>query len=313
MAAFLLKHLLRVVGVLLIVTFATFALMYGNERGIARGILGVNATEEQVSQEVVSLGLDRPLVAQYLSWLEGAVTGDLGRSFFTGEAVTSALSTRVPVTLSLVFFTLILMVVLSVVLGVASALYGGWLDRAVQLVAVGGAAIQPYIVGVVLVFAFAIALRVFPATGYVPPTENLSGWLASITLPMLALLVGSVAGAASQFRSAVHETLQKDFVRTLRARGIKESRIVFRHVLRNASGPGLIVLSLGVIALFGGAVFVEQIFALPGLGQLANNAAQLGDVPMVMGAILVTIVVILAVNFVADLANAALNPKARIR
>jgi peptide/nickel transport system permease protein len=313
MALSLLRNLLRSVGVLLVVTFASFALMYGNGRGIARAVLGINASEAQVQQEVVRLGLDRPLVAQYVSWLQGAVTGDLGRSFFTGEPVTSALSTRVPVTLSLVFFTLVLMVVISVLLGVASALYGGWLDRTVQLVAVGGAAIQPYVIGIVLVFAFAVVWRIFPATGYVQFSDDVGGWLSSITLPVVALLIGSVANAASQFRGAVHDTLQKDFVRTLRARGIKESHIVFRHVLRNASGPGLIVLSLGVIALFGGALFVEQIFALPGLAQLTVNASQLGDVPMVMGAILVTIVVILIVNFLADLAGAALNPKARIR
>jgi peptide/nickel transport system permease protein len=313
MVKLLLKNLLRTVAVLLSVTFATFAMMYGNGPGIARAVLGVNANEEQVQAEVSRLGLDRPLLSQYWDWLTGAVTGDLGSSFFTGETVTGALTTRVPVTFSLVFFTLVLMLVLSVALGVASALYGGWLDRLVQFVAVGGAAIQPYVVGIVLVFAFAVVNPVFPATGYVPPAQSVSGWLSSITLPVIALLIGSVANAASQFRGAVHDTLQQDFVRTLRARGIKESRIVFRHVLRNASGPGLIVLSLGVIALFGGAIFVEQIFALPGLGQLASSSAQLGDVPMVMGAILVTVLVILAVNFLADLLGTVLNPKARTR
>jgi peptide/nickel transport system permease protein len=309
----LLRNLVRTVGVLIAVTFATFVMMYGNGPGIARAILGFNATDVQVQQEVTRLGLDRPLLVQYWSWVQGAITGDLGRSYFTGETVVSALSTRVPVTLSLVFFTLVLMVVLSVLLGVASALYGGWLDRLLQFVAVGGAAIQPYVIGIVLVFLFAIVWRIFPATGYVAPADGVGAWLASITLPVIGLLIGSVANAASQFRGAVHDTLQQDYVRTLRARGIKESHIVFRHVLRGASGPGLIVLSLGVIALFGGAIFVEQIFALPGLGQLANNSAQLGDVPMVMGAILVTVLVILAVNVVTDLAGAALNPKARIR
>ena len=309
----LLKNLLRSVGVLLAVTFATFALMYGNGPGIARGVLGINASEEQVRQEVIRLGLDQPLLVQYWSWLQGAVTGDLGNSFFTSEPVTNALSTRVPVTLSLVSFTLVLMILLSVLLGVASALYGGWLDRTVQLVAVGGAALQPYVVGIVLVFAFAVVWRIFPATGYVSPAKGIGPWISSITLPVIALLIGSVANAASQFRSAVTDTLHQDFVRTLRARGIPEHQIVFRHVLRSASGPGLIALSLGVIGLFGGAIFVEQIFALPGLGQLATNSAQQGDVPMVMGAILITIVLILIVNFIADLVGAALNPKARIR
>lgn len=313
MTSILVKNVLRSIGVLLTVTFATFALMYGDGRGIARAVLGVNASDEQVQQEVIRLGLDQPLLVQYFSWAKGALTGDLGRSFFTGESVTSALSTRVPVTMSLVFFTLVLMIVISVLLGVASALYGGWLDRTVQFVAVSGSAIQPYIIGIVFVFLFAVVWRIFPATGYISPANDVGGWLLSITLPVLALLVGAVANAASQFRSAVSDTLQQDFVRTLRARGIPEWQIIFRHVLRNASGPGLIVLSLGVISLFGGAVFVELIFALPGLGQLAQSTAILGDVPMVMGALLVTVLVILVVNFVADLAGAALNPKSRIK
>jgi peptide/nickel transport system permease protein len=140
-----------------------------------------------------------------------------------------------------------------------------------------------------------------------------TGWLSSITLPVLALLVGSVASAAAQFRGAVLDTLSRDFVRTLRASGISERWVIFRHVLRNAGGPGLTVLSLQTLGLLGGAIFIEQVFALPGLGQLSVTSAQQGDVPLVMGSVLVIIVFVLVVNLLGDLANAALNPKARTR
>lgn len=313
MMSSLLKSLLRSAGILLLVSFATFCLMFGNGTGIARAILGYQATDADVRRKVVSLGLDRPLLVQFGDWLVKAVTGNLGESFFTGQTVTSALSTRVPVTLTLVILTLILTLVLSVLLGVAAAVYGGWLDRVLQFVSVLGAAVPPFIIAIVLVFGFAIAIRVFPATGYVSPDRSFGGWILSITLPVLALLIGSVASAASQFRGAVLDALSRDYVRTLRARGIRESHVVFRHVLRNAGGPGLTVLSLQTLGLLGGAIFVEQVMALPGMGQLANLSAQQGDVPMVMGTVVVTILIVLSVNLLGDLANSMLNPKARTR
>jgi peptide/nickel transport system permease protein len=308
-----LRHLIRSVAVLIVATFATFMLMYGNGPGIARTVLGQNARPEDVKGEVVKLGLDKPLFAQYFDWLKRAVTGDLGRSFYTGEPVTDALSHRVPVTLTIIVFTLVLTAVLSVILGVTAAVKGGWVDRLVQFLSVLGTAVPAFIVAIVLVFAFAIERRVLPATGYVSPGDDPSGWIKSITLPVAALLIGSVASAAQQFRTAVLDVLGRDYVRTLRARGVKERHIVFRHVLRNAAAPGLTVLSLQTFALLGGAVFIEQVFALPGMGQLANASAQTDDVPMVMGTVVVTILIVLIVNFVGDLLVTALNPKARTR
>jgi peptide/nickel transport system permease protein len=309
----LLKNLARSLAVLLVVTFATFTLMFGNGEGIARAVLGLNARPEDVQREVVTLGLDQPLLVQYWHWLRDAVTGNLGESFYTGQSVTDALSSRVPVTLALVIITLLLTVVLSVLLGVTAAVKGGWVDRLLQFVTVLGTAIPSFIIAIVLVFTFAIAWRALPATGYVTPEISVSGWAKSVTLPVLALLVGAVASAAAQFRTAVLDTLGRDYIRTLRARGISERHVIFRHVLRNSAGPGLTVLSLTTLGLLGGAVFIEQVFALPGMGQLANQSAQVNDVPMVMGTVLVTIVIVLVVNFLGDLATTVLNPKARIR
>ncbi|MEU7828777.1 MULTISPECIES: ABC transporter permease [unclassified Nonomuraea] len=313
MALTLLKNLVRSLAVLLVVTFATFSLMFGNGPGIARAVLGMNARPEDVQREVIALGLDQPLLVQYGNWLKGALSGDLGASFYTGQTVTNALSSRVPVTLAIVVITLVLTAALSVLLGVTAAVKGGWVDRVLQFLSVLGTAVPAFIVAIVLVFAFAIAGRVLPATGYVSPEISVSGWLASVTLPVVALLIGSMASAAAQFRTAVLDTLSRDYVRTLRARGISERHVIFRHVLRNSAAPGLTVLSLTTFSLLGGAVFIEQVFALPGMGQLANQSAQINDVPMVMGTVLVTIVIVLVVNFLGDLATTVLNPKARTR
>ena len=309
----LVKNLVRSLVVLIVVTFATFSLMFGNGPGIAKAVLGLSATPEAVQAKVVELGLDRPLVVQYLDWLQGAVRGDLGRSFYTGELVSSALSNRVPVTLALIVSALVLTAVLSVILGVTAAVRGGWIDRAVQVVSVLGTAVPAFIVAIALVFVLAIRWRVFPATGYVSPDVSVAGWAASLVLPVTALLIGSVAGAAQQFRTSVLDTLNRDYVRTLRARGISEREIIFRNVLRNSAAPGLTVLSLTMLGLLGGAVFIEQVFALPGMGQLANASAQINDVPVVMGTVLVVIVIVLVVNFLGDLGITLLNPKARKR
>lgn len=313
MALSLVKKLVRSLAVLIVVTFATFCLMYGNGTGIAHAVLGEAATPEAIQAKIVQLGLDQPLVVQYWKWLGGVVHGDLGRSFYTGESVTGALSNRVPVTLALVVLALLLTAVLSVILGVTAAVRGGWLDRMLQFVSVLGTAVPAFVIAIALVFSLAIHWRLFPATGYVSPDVSFGGWLASLALPVAALLIGSVASATQQFRTAVLDTLSRDYVRTLRARGIHEREVVFRNVLRNSAAPGLTVLSLTTFALLGGAVFIEQVFALPGMGQLANMAAQINDVPLVMGTVLVTIVIVLVVNFAGDVAITLLNPKARTR
>ncbi|MBB1511094.1 ABC transporter permease [Tessaracoccus sp. MC1627] len=309
----LLKNLVRSLGVLLVTTFLGFAMMFGNATGIASSVLGIGATPESVQAKVEQLGLDRPLLVQYGDWLTSAVTGDLGRSFYSGQPVADALSGRVPVTLSVIVPALALTAVLSVLLGVGAAVKGGAIDRFVQFFSIAGTAIPNFLIAIALVFTFAIRWRIFPATGFVPFSEDPVGWAASIALPMLALLIGAVAGGAQQFRTAMLDTLGNDYIRTLRARGMKEGPIIFQHALRNAAAPGLTVVSLTTLSLLGGAVFIEQVFALPGLGQLATEASKISDVPLVMGTMLISVLIVLTINTASDLLIQALNPKARVR
>lgn len=295
-----------------LVTFVTYALIFGNGPGIARAVLGPEATQASVEAKVVELGLDQNVLLQYLSWVRDAVTGSLGASYFTQEPITNMLATRVPVTAALAAVIMVLTAVVSVLVGVAAAVRGGWIDRVLQFGSVLGAAVPGFIVAVFLVLVFAVGLGLLPATGYVSPTTDVRGWLAALVLPVLAVLVGSVGGAAQQFRSAVADVLAQDWVRTLRSRGISERRIVFGHVLRSAAGPGLTILSLQTIGLLGGVVLIERVFALPGVGDLTVSTALQGDVPAVMGCVLFTVVVVVVVNLVADLAAAWLNPRGRL-
>lgn len=295
----------------LVITAVTYLLLYLSAGNIARNILGQNATQEQVAQKSAELGLDQPLFVRYWDWLNHAIRGDLGVSWFGPDTVLSSLSYRVPVTLSLALGATIITAIVAVVIGIAAARRGGWLDKLVQVLAVVGFAVPGFVIALLLVLWLAIQVHLFPATGYVPPAQSVTGWLSTITLPIVALTIGATAATAQQVRGSAYDLLQRDFVRTLRSRGLSENAILFRYVLKNAAGPGLTVLSLQFISLLGGAVIVEQIFAIPGLGTYSIQAAVRGDVPAVMGVVVVTVIIVVLVNLVIDLANAWLDPRVR--
>ena len=312
MTRFILRRVVSGIILVVLISVVAYALLYLGGGDIARRILGQNATPEAVAQRASQLGLDQPIWTQYLGWLGHAVTGDLGSSWFTGQAVTTAISTRVTVTLSLVIGATIISAIVAVVLGVWAAVRRGWADKLVQLVSILGFAIPGFLVALGLVTVFAINLRWFKPTGYVNLTDSFSGWIATVTLPIIALAIGGIAGVAQQVRGSVIDALRQDYVRTLRSRGLPANRIVFQHVLRNAGGPALAVLAVQFIGLLGGAVIVEQIFAIPGLGQVAVTATTQGDIPLVMGLVLVTAIIVVIVNLLIDLLQGWLNPKVRL-
>lgn len=312
MLMFIVRRILSGIVLLAVISMVTFGLLFLDSANIARRILGQNATEELVAQKSAELGLDRPLVAQYWDWLTSALTGDLGRSWFNGQLVSVSLSGRLSVSLSLVIGATLISAVLAIVLGVLAARRGGWIDAVVQFISVIGFAIPGFLIALYLVLIFAINLRLFKATGYIPIAESFSGWLTSVTLPIIALSLGAIAAVAQQVRGSVVDAMSRDYVRTLRARGLSDGSVIYKHVLRNAGGPALAVLAVQFIGLLGGAVIVEQVFALPGMGQLTVAATTQGDIPVVMGVVIAFAVIVLIVNLVIDLAQAALNPKVRL-
>lgn len=312
MLMFIVRRVLSGIVLLVVISIVTFGLLFLDSANIARRILGQNATEELVAQKSAELGLDRPLAVQYWDWLTSALTGDLGRSWFNGQLVSVSLGGRLSVSLSLVIGATIISAVLAIVLGVLAARRGGWVDALVQFISVIGFAIPGFLIALYLVLIFAINLHLFKATGYIPITQSFGGWLASVTLPIVALSIGAIAAVAQQVRGSVTDAMSRDYVRTLRARGLSAGSVVYKHVLRNAGGPALAVLAVQFIGLLGGAVIVEQVFALPGMGQLTVSATTQGDIPVVMGVVIAFAVIVLIVNLVIDLAQAALNPKVRL-
>jgi peptide/nickel transport system permease protein len=312
MGFFIVKRLLGGVVLLLAVSLVAFTMLYIGGGDIARRLLGENATAEVVAQKAAELGLDRPFILQYVDWLGGAVTGDLGRSWFTSQSVFVDVSNRLPVTLSIVIGAVLLAAIVSVTLGVLAALRGGWLDGLVQVISVIGFSIPNFLIALGLVVVFAINLGWFKATGYVPIGVSFGGWVASVTLPIIALSLATIATVTQQVRGSVIDAMSRDYVRTLQTRGLGTGTVVFQHVLRNAGGPALAVLAVQFIGLLGGAIVIEQVFALPGIGQLTVQATTLGDVPVVMGVVITTAIIVVIVNLAIDLAQAALNPKVRL-
>jgi len=312
MLTFTVRRLLYGALLLFVIVTLAYLLLYAAAGNVGRTILGPTATQATVALKDQQLGLNSPLLSRYFSWLGHALTGNFGNSWFTNQPVTTAIFARLQVTLTLVFGAVIVSAVLSAVLGVWSALRGGSVDRSVQLFSVLGFAIPGFIIAVFLVRYFALGTHWFKPTGYVPLATSFTGWIRTVTLPIIALSIGLIAGVAQQVRSSVMDALRQDWVRTLRSRGIPERSVLFRHVLRNAGGPALSVLALSFVGLLGGAVIIEEVFGIPGLGQIAVLATSEGDVPLVMGLVVAIGVIVIVVNLVIDLLQGFLNPKARI-
>jgi peptide/nickel transport system permease protein len=312
MFRFILKRLAAGVILLFVITSVAFFLLYLGGGDIARRILGQSASQEAVAAKAEQLGLNEPVLTQYTSWLKNALTGDFGDSWFTGQPVTEGIASRLWVTLSIVFGATVVIAIISVLLGVWAAVRGGWVDRVVQVITVLGFAIPGFIIALGLVLVFAINLGWFAPTGYVNFTTSPSGWLGSVSLPIIALAIGGIAGVTAQVRSSVSDAMRQDYVRTLRSRGLGFNRVVYKHVLRNAGGPALAVLAVLFVGLLSGAVIVEQVFAIPGLGQVAVISTSQGDIPMVLGLVVVMAAIVVLVNLSIDLLQGWLNPKVRV-
>lgn len=297
---------------LLVISCLSYLLLSIPGTDVGRQLLGEGAAQSAIDAKNASLGLDRPVLAQYTDWLSHAARGDLGTSWFTSEDVTQAIANRLPVTLSLMLGVTLVTAVVAFLLGVWAGVRRGAVDRAVQVLGVLGYALPGFLVTLVLVLVLAVNLNWFPAIGYTPFTESPSGWLSTITLPVISLSIASIAGVSQQVRGAVIDVLRQDYVRTLRARGLSTRRIVFKHVLRNASAPGLSLLGMQFVGLLGGAVLVEQIFGLPGIGSMTVSYTTRGDIPVIMALVMLTVIGVVLINLLVDILIGWLNPKARV-
>lgn len=314
MLKFFLWRVLSTVPVVFVVTFLVFGLILLIPGDPAITIAGPDATPQQIEAIRERLGLNRPFVVQYADWLGGAVQADLGTSLFTSRAVTTSIMESLPVTLALTLTAILISLLISVPLAVMSATRrGGWVDRLATVASSVGIALPSFWLGLMLVLIFSLTLGWLPATGYVPLAQDPAEWLRHIFLPALTLGVAAAAESTRQLRGSVIEVLQQDYVRTARAKGLRAHTVIGKHVLKNASVPLVTVIGLQVTLLLGGAIVVEQVFGVPGLGQVAINAVTTRDIPVIQGVVLVAVLVAMLSNLLVDLAYGYLNPKVRAR
>jgi peptide/nickel transport system permease protein len=297
--------------VLFFVSTLTFVLVSLAPGDAARQILGQSGTQEQYLALRTQLGLDLPLPVRYWTWLSGVLHGDLGVSIFSQQSVASIIGGRLEVTLSLVIGSLLFSGIVGIALGIAGARRRGAIGRAIDAISLLGISIPNFWLGFILVSLFAVALPLFPATGYVDFADSPTLWLSSLILPIITLGVGGVAIIAKQTRDAMAAQLSREYVEAMRAQGLSERSIVYRHVLKNAALPVMTVLGLMFAGLFSGTVLVENVFALPGLGGLVVQATARHDVPVVEGVALVFALIVVLTNLVVDILYGVLNPKAR--
>lgn len=297
---------------LVIVSFLAFALLHLGAGNVARLLLGADSTAEDVAALNEQMGLNRPFIEQFTSWFAKAIFLDFGDSWSMPETVNEVIFPRLGVTLTIVGLTTLLAAVIAIVLGTLAALKGGWIDRLVQFIGLFGFAVPGFLVAFFLVTLFALQIPIFNAVGYTDLSEDPGEWLKSIVLPVAALSFSAVAAVAQQVRGSVKDAMNMDYVRTLRARGLSFTRVVFKHVLRNAASPSLAILGVQFVGMLGGAVLVEQIFAIPGLGPYAVAASASSDIPALMGLVVITALIVITVNLIVDLISAVLNPKVRL-
>jgi peptide/nickel transport system permease protein len=311
---FFLWRVLSTVPVVFVVTFVVFGLILLIPGDPAITIAGPDATPEQIEVIRERLGLNRPFLIQYVDWLGSALRGDLGTSLFTSRAVTTSIMESLPVTLTLTLTAILISLLISVPLAIVSATRrGGWIDRLATVTSSIGIALPSFWLGLMLVLLFSLTLGWLPATGYVPLAQDPAAWLRHILLPALTLGVAAAAESTRQLRGSIIEVLQQDYVRTARAKGLRTRMVIGKHVLKNASVPLVTVIGLQVTLLLGGAIVVEQVFGVPGLGQVAISAVTTRDIPVIQGVVLVAVLVAMLSNLLVDLAYGYLNPKVRAR
>lgn len=311
-----LRRFISQIGILLIsaligsvAVFALLRLLGGN---VAYILLGQEATQSQVDALRTELGLDRPWVVQYLDWITGFFTGDLGSSFSGSYQIFDQIATRMVPTLLLAFGSLAVSISLALIIGTFAALNANNVKGVVtDIVSQVGTAIPAFWAGLVLVVVFAVGLGWFPAGGYVPIQEDFWGSLRSLVLPVLALSLGITSVTTRFVRSAMLDVLNEEYIRTAMAKGRTRRAAVFFHGLRNASIPVVTVGALQLGNLLAGTIVIESVFVIPGLGQLLLSAVNGREVIVVQSVVLVILLIILVMNFLLDIAYGLLDPRIR--
>lgn len=310
--SFLARRVAATVPVLFIVAVIVFLMLRLAPGDPAAAIVGDSGTAENIAKVQQQLGLDQSIPVQFMKWGGSLLKGDLGESYFMKMRVTELISQRIGPTVSLATMTLVFTILIAIPLGVIAAWrHGGWLDRMLMGFSVMGFSIPAFVIGYVLIWVFSMHLHLFPVQGYVRLNQDPLLWLRHLILPSITLSIIYVALIARVTRAAVAEAMTEDYIRTARAKGISEKRVLIRHALANAAVPILTVIGIGIALLIGGVVVTETVFAIPGLGQLTVEAVLSRDFPLIQGITLFFSVVYVLINLAIDISYSFFDPRIR--
>jgi peptide/nickel transport system permease protein len=312
MLSFIGQRLLYLVPVLLAVSLLTFLIASLLPGDLAYVVLGDQATPEKVEALRRDMGLDQPIWWRYLSWLGHVLQGDFGRSFRTGQTVLQAVTERLPVSLELMLLAEVIGLAIGVPLAIACAVRAGSsFDRIMTGTAFGMLSVPSFLSAILLIYLFAVELRWLPATGYIPFGEDPVGNLRCFVLPALTLALAEWPGIMRVLRSDMIATLQEDYIAMARAKGLKPARILFVHALKPSSLTLVTITGINIGRLIGGALIVETIFALPGIGRLLVSALYTRDLIILQGVVLFVACGFVLMNFIVDMCYAVLDPRIR--
>jgi peptide/nickel transport system permease protein len=312
MIAYMLRRLLATIPVMLVVAIMVFLMLRLTPGDPAAIIAGDNANAEQVALIRDKLGLNRPIIEQFLVWIGHALVGDFGESFFFKKTVAQLILDRVEPTLALSIVTIILAASIAIPLGVLAAYTrGSWIDRIVMGFSVMGFSVPVFVTGYALIYLFAIQLQWLPVQGYQRLALGFGGFIERLALPAITLSVIYIALIARMTRTSMLEVLGEDYIRTARAKGQVERKVLFRHALRNAAVPIVTVVGLGVALLIGGVVVTESVYSIPGLGRLTVDAVLARDYPTIQAVILLFSGVYVLINLAVDLTYTLFDPRIR--
>lgn len=306
------RRILATVPVLVVVALIVFLMLRLAPGDPAAIIVGNSGTSADIARVRAQLGLDESLPLQFVHWVGQLAHGNLGESYFMKMKVTDLIAQRIEPTVSLSALTLVITILLAIPLGVVAAWrHGGWLDRLLMGFSVLGFSIPSFVIGYLMIWAFALHWHWFPTQGYVRFNDGFWGWLHHLVLPAITLSIIYVALIARVTRAAVAEALTEDYIRTARAKGVSEFRVLLRHALANAAIPIATVIGIGVALLIGGVVVTETVFAIPGLGQLTVDAVLSRDFPLIQAITLFFSVIYVIINLLVDLSYLVLDPRVR--
>jgi peptide/nickel transport system permease protein len=312
MTGYIVRRLLALVPVLLIVATVGFFLIYLTPGDPAAVMLGPDATTEELENLRRLMGLDRPLPVQLVRWYARTLQGDLGYSIFLQRPVLQAIIERIEPTALLTLFSLLIATAIGIPAGVAAAVRrNSWVDQISMGVALFGVSVPNFWLGLNLILLFSVYLGLFPVAGYVPVEQSVSGALRSLTLPAVTLGISASALIARMTRSSMLEVLGQDYIRTARAKGNEEPRVIFRHALRNAMIPTVTVIGLAMGGLLAGAIVTETVFALPGVGRLVISSVLRRDYPVVQGVLMFIAAIYVFVNLLVDVLYVYLDPRVK--